>query len=158
MEQEQVQALPEMWAVIELFGHQKAAGKLSTQNLGAACLLRLDVPEITRKRERFDYKANKWEHFEETIPSHTRFLGVGSIYAINPCSEEIALTILRKSGAGPIQEYVVPSVRALPAPTVSQDAGEVEEVEAVCQNCGGELERNLDDKLVCSECGQEPKE
>jgi hypothetical protein len=156
MEQEEIQSLPEMWAVVELFGHQRAAGKLTTQNLGAACLLRLDVPEIRRSRDKFDYKENKWEHFEETVPAHTRFLGVGSIYAINPCSEETVRAILIKLGAGPVQEYIGPTIRALPASSPAEEATESEEVQTVCQDCGGSLIRNLEDKLVCQECGKEP--
>ncbi len=165
MDQEEAQTLPEMWAVIELFGHQKAAGKLSTQVLGAACLLRLDVPEITRKRRQFDYTQNHWNEFEETTPAHTRFLGVGSIYAINPCAENVVRNILREISAGPIQEYVMPTIKALPPAGAidaadtrnSEESDEAEEIEAVCQNCGATLERDEEDDLYCPECSAEPQ-
>ena len=54
MEQEAVQGLPEMWAVVGLFGHTRVAGKVTTQALGGACLLRVDTPAYKIKKERYD--------------------------------------------------------------------------------------------------------
>jgi hypothetical protein len=62
----------EAWAIIELFGHNQIAGKCTEQNIAGTNMLRVDVPET------------------ETHPTFTRFLGSGSIYAINPVTEEIA--------------------------------------------------------------------
>lgn len=60
------------WAIIELFGHNKIAGKCSEQNIAGANMLRVDVPET------------------DTNPAFTRFLGHAAIYAINPVTEEVA--------------------------------------------------------------------
>jgi hypothetical protein len=62
----------ETWAIIELFGHNQIAGKCSEQNIAGTNMLRVDVPDT------------------EYQPNFTRFLGSGSIYAINPVTEEIA--------------------------------------------------------------------
>jgi hypothetical protein len=62
----------ETWAIVELFGHNQIAGKCSEQNIAGANMLRVDVPETSEQ------------------PAFTRFLGSGSIYAINPVTEEIA--------------------------------------------------------------------
>ena len=62
----------ETWAIIELFGHNQIAGKCTEQNIAGANMLRVDVPET------------------EQQPAFTRFLSSGSIYAINPVTEEIA--------------------------------------------------------------------
>lgn len=62
----------ETWAIIELFGHNQIAGKCSEQNIAGTNMLRVDVPETTKR------------------PSFTRFLGNGAIYAINPVTEEVA--------------------------------------------------------------------
>ena len=62
----------EAWAIVELFGHNQIAGKCSEQNIAGTNMLRVDVPETAGQ------------------PPFTRFLGSGSIYAINPVTEEIA--------------------------------------------------------------------
>lgn len=65
------------WAIVEMFGHKRIAGKLSEHVLGAAALIRCDVPEVQLDQE-------------TKSPAYTRYLGVGSIYGITPCSEEVA--------------------------------------------------------------------
>jgi hypothetical protein len=59
----------DLWCIVELFGHQKIAGKCTEQNIAGTNMLRVDVPET---------KAQ---------PSFTRFLGSSAIYAINPVDE-----------------------------------------------------------------------
>lgn len=71
---------------------------------------------------------------EETTPAFTRFLGVGSVYAINPCSEQTARRALQGIGASPIQSFESERVRALPVGSVDvieevdDGAVEVEEI------------------------------
>lgn len=62
----------ETWAIVELLGHQKIAGHISEQPLAGTNMLRVDVPETDKN------------------PAFTRFIGGSAIYAINPCTEEIA--------------------------------------------------------------------
>ena len=54
----------EQWAIIELFGHQRIAGKVSNQEIGGISFIRIDVPE-TEKNKGF-----------------TKFYGGGAIYSI----------------------------------------------------------------------------
>lgn len=60
------------WAIVDLFGHQKIAGRASEEVVAGVTFLRMDVPE-TSGTEAF-----------------TRFYGGSSIYSITPVSEEIA--------------------------------------------------------------------
>ena len=62
----------ESWAIVELFGHNRIAGKCSEQNVAGANMLRIDVPE------------------SENNPGFSRLLGHAAIYAINPVTEEVA--------------------------------------------------------------------
>lgn len=62
----------ESWAIVELFGHNKIAGKCSEQNIAGANMLRIDVPETERN------------------PAFTRLFGHSAIYSINPVTEEVA--------------------------------------------------------------------
>ncbi len=36
----------EAWAIVELFGHQKIAGRLTEQTIGGCHFLRVDVPDV----------------------------------------------------------------------------------------------------------------
>jgi hypothetical protein len=60
------------WAIIELFGHQRIAGRISEQQIGGCAFVRVDVPEN-----------------EEQKP-YTKLLGQGSIYAITVTDEKTA--------------------------------------------------------------------
>lgn len=59
----------EQFAIVELFGHNVIAGKVSEQVIGGQGFVRVDVP-ATPDREAF-----------------TKFYGAGAIYAITPCDE-----------------------------------------------------------------------
>ena len=74
MENDQLQPGLDTWAIVELFGHQKVAGRLTTQTLGSACLLRLDVPEFTVevKRRRYDYSNPAPTHIVEDVTTEYR--------------------------------------------------------------------------------------
>jgi DNA polymerase-3 subunit epsilon len=62
----------EMWMIVELFGHQQIAGKVSEQTVAGEGFVRVDVPKTSR-REGF-----------------TKFYGPKAIYGMTPVSEEIA--------------------------------------------------------------------
>lgn len=64
------------WAIVELFGHKKLAGKVSEHTIGAAALVRVDVPET--------------EQSGVFTKPYTKLVGTGSIYCITPCTEDVA--------------------------------------------------------------------
>jgi hypothetical protein len=65
----------DLWCVVELFGHQKMAGRCTEQHVAGVNMLRVDVPATAKK------------------PAFTRLLSAGAIYAVNPVSEEIAKAV-----------------------------------------------------------------
>ena len=77
----------ELDAIIELFGHQKMAGKVSEQTIAGASFIRIDVPEI------------------ETQPAFTRYLNPSSVYAINPVKEEVMLQMVSMLKKKPIDAW-----------------------------------------------------
>src|SRR5262245_48822257 len=66
------QAAFKTWAIVEVMGHNEYAGFVSSENIAGAAMLRVDVPD-TSKRTAF-----------------TKYLSTSAIYGISPCSEETA--------------------------------------------------------------------
>lgn len=102
---EQTAAL-DTWAIVELFGHKKLAGKLTEQTFGTAAMFRLDVPET--------------DQGGVFTKPYTKLIGVSSIYCITPCTEEVA-----RAAAQRIERYNdpipvdLPKPAAIPASTTS---------------------------------------
>ena len=100
----------EMWARVDLFGHNTRVGKLSVVNNGVEVLYRLDIPTSD----------------SEFV---TKFYGKGAVYSIDPMSEEAARAIASRAGVAPIFVYDLPdewrkainAVKQLPA-SVNPDA------------------------------------
>jgi hypothetical protein len=77
----------EVYAIVELFGHNKIAGKVTEQTLGGATMLRIDVPET------------------KSQPAFTRFMHINAVYAINPVTEEVATQYAENLKVMPIQSW-----------------------------------------------------
>lgn len=77
----------ELWGIVELFGHQRIAGRLTEQNVAGSNMLRVDVPESNEN------------------PAFTRFLNHAAIYAINPTTEEVAKLYAEKLQTKPIDSW-----------------------------------------------------
>jgi hypothetical protein len=99
----------EGWAVVELFGHAKEIGFVSTRYFGTACLFQIDVPELPERE--IVSQAPQWvEHGEETVlapagskmkrpgsPARTRMVGPSAIYSMTPCTEETARMAIERA-------------------------------------------------------------
>jgi len=76
-----IEVLPEeqlsTWAILELFGHKRLAGFVTQQSIGAAALIRIDVPDVQLDDDTRSY-------------AFTKYVGPGAIYCLTPCSEEVA--------------------------------------------------------------------
>lgn len=75
----------DLYAIVELFGHSKIAGRCTEQNIAGTNMLRVDVPE-TKEQQPF-----------------TRFFGSAAIYAINPVDEQTAKHVAQSLNQRPIQ-------------------------------------------------------
>jgi hypothetical protein len=92
-----------MWGIVEVMGHNTFAGRVTEQSIGGASFIRVDVPEIP---------ANAYYGAQ---PAFTKFIGAGSIYAMTPCSEEIARQAAARVRVRPISMLSLETTRALPA-------------------------------------------
>src|SRR5690606_29140824 len=95
------------WAIVDVLGHQRYIGYVTTQAFGAAVLFRIDVPELV-ERERTtarpgyvgnDYVPAGTRVKEAAVPGYTKLVGAGSIYTITPCTKEAADAALEQSQA-----------------------------------------------------------
>jgi len=77
----------EVFAIVELFGHNKIAGKVTEQVIGGASFVRVDVPST------------------EASPSFTRLLHPNAIYAINPVTEEVSTGYASRIQVKPIETW-----------------------------------------------------
>lgn len=77
----------EAYALVELFGHQRIAGKVTEQTIGNAAFLRIDVPETASQ------------------PGFSRLLNPSAIYAINPITLEAMEELARNLDKAPLQAW-----------------------------------------------------
>jgi len=92
----------EQWAVVELMGHVKWAGKISEEVIFGTPLVRVDVPETSRQ------------------PAFTKFYGPSSVYCLTPTTEEVARRVAETIYSSPIVGYTPPS-RQLTAASADDD-------------------------------------
>jgi hypothetical protein len=90
----------ESWAIVELFGHQQTAGKVTEQTIGGQGFVRVDVPTVGDN------------------PGFTRFFGPGAIYSIIPTDEQIVSAFLRRNFSSPVNPWLL----SLPDPQKEQDS------------------------------------
>jgi hypothetical protein len=89
-------ATSDQYAIVELFGHARIAGRISEQTVGGQSFVRIDVPTIV---------------YEESpgvtgrIAAHTRSFGAGAIYSINWCDEGAAALAAQSIKHQPINPY-----------------------------------------------------
>lgn len=82
--------------ILELFGHNRIAGMVSTQTVGNSALIRVDVPAV------------------DTNPGFTKFYGVSAVYAITPTDEPTMLQAVRAFRAKPIEAFRLQLPDAVP--------------------------------------------
>lgn len=90
----------EGWCIVEQLGHKRLAGFVSEQVVGGTAFIRIDVPG------------------SNGAPVATQFLSGQSIYAITPCTEDLARKVAQTCVVQPVTQWDLP--RALP-PASRQD-------------------------------------
>lgn len=133
----------EGWAIVELFGHVKEAGWVSTKYFGAACFFEIRVPGLPERETQLKYPA--WgtaavptlgggEIIEErrlpagaivkriATPDKVRLVGASAIYSLNPCSQAEVYSVVEAENRSSEKLLLVSMpAAALPAPSEPQD-------------------------------------
>lgn len=116
------QAKFEGWAIVDVLGHQRYVGFVTTEAYGQAVLFRIDVPaleERERVTKRPGYDAGRYLPAgttvkEGAVAGYSKLIGAGSIYAITLCSKEAALKAVEDTQPRPLMEIQIPAGAALP--------------------------------------------
>lgn len=83
------------WCLVELFGHQRIVGHVTTEDIGGASFVRVDVPA------------------GDGSTAYTRYYGSAAIYAISPITKETAVALAQKCDSAPVRPYEVPERKCL---------------------------------------------
>ena len=134
----------EGWAVVEMFGHAKEIGYVTTEAFGAAVLFRCDTPELPERE--FVLERPEYIYDDRDIarmrpagskvkrpgsPAKTRLIGPGAIYSITPCTEETARRAIEQFARRPLILLELPKEeqRALPATTSDPETPDPEDAD-----------------------------
>lgn len=99
----------EQWAIVELFGHARIAGRVTEEQIGGASFIRVDVPALQIRRDGGDLTV---PIVIEEREAFTRLFGPAAIYSITPTSEEVARLAAAEFRSEPISVYI-PSLRRM---------------------------------------------
>jgi hypothetical protein len=109
------------WAIVDVLGHQRYVGYVTTEAYGQAVLFRIDVPAL-EARERVTKQPGRvgdryvpagTSVLEGAVDGYTKLIGAGSIYAITPCTQEAALKAVEAMQPRPLMSVQLPPERAL---------------------------------------------
>src|SRR3569623_779620 len=114
----------EGWAIVEMMGHRKEIGYVTTEAFGAAVLFRVDQPAMPEGRQVvLEYSRMSGEHYclpgtkvkYGAVEARTVLVAPGSIYALNPCTEAAARKAIDANIPRPVVLLDVPPQTAITA-------------------------------------------
>jgi len=121
------------WAIVDVMGHQRYIGYVTTEAYGQAVLFRIDVPALD-ERERVTKAPGYVDHRycpagttvkEGAVEGYTKLVGSGSIYTITPCTKEAALKAVEQAQPRPLMSVALPPERAIEPPNDYESASHV---------------------------------
>ncbi len=172
------------WAVVEMMGHRKEIGFVTTEAYDAAVMFRVDTPELPEREfalTRPEYVESEWMAAGTKVkraatPARSCLVAPGSLYAMTPCSEEMAREAIERAFPRPLILIDRPAPKAIEAPDDEEDEDEEDDFEeetpdmveppAFCEACslGSCVDHSPAVPLVqvrvpyCQHCNDEPRE
>lgn len=101
--------MSDVWAVVELMGHVKHAGRLTEEEKFGGKLGRIDQP-----------RGDAWV---------THYFGAQSVYRITICDEQTARAVAEANPVRPVQAYELASALNVPARLSHTDADDYDDRE-----------------------------
>ena len=81
----------EEWAILELMGHRRLAGKITDAVIGGGAFLRIDIP----------MDDDRWT---------TQYYSPQSVYCLSPVSEELAKMVAKNNQPAPVHRWEFPQI------------------------------------------------
>jgi hypothetical protein len=126
------------WAVLELMGHRRLAGRVTDAVIGGGAFLRIDIPG---KKGRVT----------------TQYYSPGSVYCITPTTEAIARGVAEQNEPEPVHRWELPQLAAPAAVRKCRVCGCTED--HACLTADGPCHWVEDDLCsVCADRGGYPPE
>lgn len=97
------------WALLELMGHRRIAGRVRETTIAGGSFLRVDIPGALGE------------------PDVTQFYAPGSVYALTPITEEVARAMGPRLRPEPISAYEVPARPAIEPAARTRDPVDVDD-------------------------------
>jgi hypothetical protein len=79
----------DQWALVEIMGHSRYAGRVTEETIGGCAFVRVDVPETP------------------DCPAFTKLFGQASIFCITPVGEQEARNAARNFRSRPVDVFYV---------------------------------------------------
>lgn len=79
----------DQWAIVDVMGHQRYAGRVTEQTIAGDGFVRVDIPSIKGR------------------PAFSKLFAPGAIHSITPCTEEVARIAARDMHVEPITAWDV---------------------------------------------------
>jgi hypothetical protein len=127
----------EGWAIVELLGHQREIGFVTTRAFGQAVLFQIDTPELPEREfvltspeyTSMGADSRSWTPAGAKVkraasPARSRLVAPGSLYAINPCTELAAREALEQIERELILIEAPPRHRRITPPIEDEDDDE----------------------------------
>ena len=136
------QAKFEGWAIVEMMGHRKEIGYVTTENYGAAALFRIDTPGLDDRE--YELERPEWLRTNEGslreapkgskvrrpgVPARSVLISPSSVYALNPCTEETARKAIERSMERPLILLAVAEGKQLKSAEDDDDPESSDELE-----------------------------
>lgn len=91
------------WAIVEIFGHTRFAGRLTEVELAGKRMVQVDCPTVVAR-------------WRGEVPAWTKVINPDSVFSVTPCSEEQALAEAVRLGYVPFSVDFDSRQPSLPAP------------------------------------------
>ncbi len=115
----------EGWALVEIMGHQRVAGYVTTEAFGSVVMFRVVMPEVPETEQTLE--RDQWVDGERA-PAGSKvrigrrrietLIGAASVYRMTPCTEQEAMR------AQPAKVELIEKAIALIAPLDDEDPEE----------------------------------
>ncbi len=114
---------PEAWAIVELMGHVRLAGRISEEEKFGSKMGRLDIP-LPPEKECPDCQLKGATCDDCRCRFVTQFFGGGSVYRITLVTEGVARHVAKGTTAAPVSSWDFP--KQLQTASVVDDEPEFE--------------------------------